>query len=151
MSLEVYPLKFQPIAKERIWGGGKLSAMFGLEHTEPIGEIWALSDHPSDPSICLNGPLKGKTLTQIVSTYPDLYLGDSWSKDRFPILIKFLHAEDDLSVQIHPDDEFAMKHEGDFGKTEAWYVLETEPGAKIIYGHSSNSREEYDHAVKKKK
>jgi mannose-6-phosphate isomerase len=146
-----YPLKFNPITKERIWGGKKLAQMFDTNLDAPIGEVWTLSDHPSDPSICLNGPLKGKTLSEIISVFPEFYLGKAWSGQRFPLLIKFLHAADDLSVQIHPDDEYAKEHEGDFGKTEAWFVLDAEPGAKINYGHHFASREEYYDAVRQGK
>lgn len=152
-----YPLRFKPIMKERIWGGRMLPALFGLQTDRPIGEVWTLSDHPSDPSICVNGPLQGKSLSEIIREYPEIYLGTSWSARykelsgmRFPLLIKFLHAEDDLSVQIHPDDEYALKHENDFGKTEAWYILAAEEEAKIVYGHSFSTREEYFGAIKEK-
>lgn len=146
-----YPLKFSPVVKTRIWGGDKLPRMFGVKRKEPVGEIWTLSDHPSGPSVCLNGPLRGKTLSEIVAAYPELYLGNPWSGTRFPLLIKFLHAKRDLSVQIHPDDEYAAAHEGDFGKTEAWYILDAEPGARVIHGHTFADRKQYYRAIEQKR
>lgn len=148
-----YPLKFQPIAQERLWGGDLLAPMFRLPKQDKIGEIWTLSDHPSNPSICSNGSLAGQSLTKILSSYPEYYLGEAWTKKaneeqpRFPLLVKFLHANDDLSVQIHPDDAYGLRNENDFGKTEAWYVIHAEPGAKINYGHQFINRAEYDQAV----
>ncbi|WP_078555593.1 type I phosphomannose isomerase catalytic subunit [Alkalihalobacterium alkalicellulosilyticum] len=160
-KIHPYPLKFDPIAMERIWGGAKLASVFALpEQGSPIGEIWTLSDHPSNSNRCSNGVLKGKSLTEIIQMYPEEYLGSSWTNGekelkgnpvRFPLLIKFLHAEEDLSVQIHPDNEYAIKNENDFGKTEAWYVLEAEKGSEVIYGHSFQNSEEYIRAINEKK
>lgn len=152
-QINAYPLTFKPIAQERLWGGNLLPSIFHMKEQENIGEIWTLSDHPTQSSICSNGPLAGESLTSILATYPKEYLGDAWTKKanethpRFPLLIKFLHANDDLSVQIHPDDAYGIEHEQDFGKTEAWYVLQAEAGAKINYGHHFTNRAEYDQAV----
>ncbi len=146
-----YPLLFKPIAQERLWGGNKLSPMFGLGEQGQIGEIWTLSDHPNAPSICANGELEGKTLSEIIQMYPELYLGKPWSEDRFPLLIKFLHAEQDLSVQIHPDDHYGLKVEGDYGKTEAWYFLDAEADSRVNYGHRFISAAAYYEAIKDKK
>lgn len=145
-----YPLKFRPIAKERIWGGDRLSSFFELETNEKIGEVWTLSDHKNGMSVCENGPLAGKTLTEIITAYRGTYLGET-ERDCFPLLIKFIHAEQDLSVQIHPDDEYAQKHEGDFGKTESWYILEAEAGARVNYGHSFQDRGAYERAVREER
>ena len=142
-----YPLKFHPIAKERLWGGKRLAPFFSLHSDETIGEVWTLSGHKNGTSICKNGPLAGQSLTHIVSQYPELYLGKT-DRSEFPLLIKFIHAEQDLSVQIHPDDQYAQKYEGDFGKTESWYILEAKPGAKVNYGHTFPTRETYEQAVK---
>lgn len=144
------PVKFAPIAQERIWGGDKLKAWFHESSTRPIGEYWVLSGHPNGTSVVMNGPLAGKTLLDLTREYPEAYLGQS-PQERFPLLIKFLEANADLSVQIHPDDAYAQKHEGDFGKTEAWYVLDCREDATIIYGHTFSNREEYERAVREKR
>lgn len=144
--MELYPLKFTPIIQERIWGGSRLKSLFQTESDKLIGEYWVLSGHPSAKSIISNGELAGRSLNDMIADYPDAYLGSS-KQDRFPLLIKFLEAEDDLSVQIHPDDKYGLEHEGDYGKTEAWYILDSKPGGEIIYGDSFSSKEQYLQAV----
>lgn len=146
-ELTSYPLKFHPIAKERLWGGKRLAPFFNLDIDDTIGEVWTLSGHKNGTSVCKNGPLAGQSLTRITSQYPELYLGKT-DRAEFPLLIKFIHAEQDLSVQIHPDDQYAQKHEGDFGKTESWYILQAKPRAKVNYGHTFPDRETYKQAVK---
>lgn len=148
--MKPYPVKFIPIPKERIWGGDRLKSWFNVEHKASIGEYWVLSGHPDGLSIVKNGPLKGVSLVSLVEKFPEEYLGDS-PQDRFPLLIKFIEAKDDLSVQIHPDDEYALNVEGDFGKTEAWYFLDTKKDSKIVYGHLFKSKEEYKKAIKNQK
>lgn len=113
----------------------------------PIGEYWVLSAHPSAPSIVVNGSLKGKSLLQLTEENPEEFLGRS-PQPRFPLLIKFLDVGDDLSIQIHPDDLYALREEKDYGKTECWYFIEAKEGAKIILGDSFRSREEYDAALR---
>jgi mannose-6-phosphate isomerase len=144
--LSLYPLKFTPIVQERIWGGSRLKSLFHTDTDKPIGEYWVLSGHPSAKSIISNGAFAGKTLNDMIAEYPEGYLGVS-KQERFPLLIKFLEAEEDLSVQIHPNDEYGLKHEGDYGKTEAWYILDSKPGGEIIYGDTFKSREQYLEAV----
>jgi mannose-6-phosphate isomerase len=146
MRLSLYPLKFQPIVQERIWGGSRLKSLFQVDTDKLIGEYWVLSGHPTAKSIISNGPFTGKSLNDMIAEYPEGYLGAS-AQERFPLLIKFLEAEDDLSVQIHPNDEYGLKHEGDYGKTEAWYILDSKPGGEIIYGDTFKSREQYLQAV----
>ncbi|GAX91752.1 type I phosphomannose isomerase catalytic subunit [Effusibacillus lacus] len=145
-----YPVKFAPIAQARIWGGKKLKEWFSEKQEGPIGEYWVLSGHPKATSVVVNGPFAGNTLVQLTGEFPEAYLGKS-PQDRFPLLIKFLEATDDLSVQIHPNDEYARQNEGDFGKTEAWYILDAKEDARIIYGHTFPSRDEYVLAVKEKR
>ncbi|GMA59787.1 class I mannose-6-phosphate isomerase [Alicyclobacillus fastidiosus] len=142
----MYPVKFKPVPMHRIWGGDGLKPMFHVESTEPIGEYWVVSGHPHGMSVVSEGPLVGRTLNELTEMYPSAYLGKS-PQPRFPLLIKFLEAEDDLSVQIHPDDTYAIANEGDFGKTEAWYVLDAKEDGKVNYGHSFPDRETYERAV----
>ncbi|WP_067619735.1 type I phosphomannose isomerase catalytic subunit [Alicyclobacillus acidiphilus] len=144
------PVKFRPVPMPRIWGGHALKSTFGVETDEPIGEYWVLSGHPNGMSVVADGPLAGKTLAELTELYPDAYLGNS-PQNRFPLLIKYLEAESDLSVQIHPDDAYANQHEGDFGKTEAWYILDSKPDGRVNYGHTFPNREAYESAVREGK
>lgn len=145
-----YPVKFLPVIKQRIWGGEKLKPWFNIKKDGIVGEYWVLSCHPSGISIVENGPLAGKTLIELTKELPEAYLGCLPQK-RFPLLIKFLEAKNDLSVQIHPNDEYASKVENDFGKTEAWYILDAKKNSKIVYGHSFKNKREYKQAIKDKK
>ena len=102
------------------------------------GECWAISAHKNGPNTILNGKHKGKSLKQVWDEDKALFGNDS-RKD-FPLLTKILDAHDCLSVQVHPDDEYALKHEGEYGKTECWYILDAQPGAEIIYGVNATSK-----------
>lgn len=143
------PVKFTPLAVPRIWGGHRLKSWFGTETDEPIGEYWLVSSHPHGTSVVKEGAFRGKTLNDLVREHPEAYLGSS-PQPRFPLLIKLIEAAQDLSVQVHPDDEYGRRVESDFGKTEAWYVLDCPEDGKVIYGHRFSSREEYLQAVEKK-
>jgi len=133
-----YPLKFENIFHEKVWGGQRLKEVLGkpLPEGEKIGESWELSGHPSALSIVKEGVLKGKSITQLVEEDPEGILGSALSKkySSFPLLYKFIDANDKLSIQVHPDDQYAKEHEGDLGKTEAWYIVDTQPGSTIICG-----------------
>jgi mannose-6-phosphate isomerase len=146
--MKAYPVKFRPIPMKRIWGGHRLKTWFGAtELDEPIGEYWVLSGHPNGTSVVVNGEFAGKSLVELIELNPDAYLGRS-PQPRFPLLIKFLEATADLSVQIHPDDDYAQQNEGDYGKTEAWYILDCQEDGRVNYGHRFQSREEYFAAVR---
>lgn len=132
-----YPLKFQPEFKERVWGGRALE-QFGLDIPEGhIGEGWMIGDHPNGTTKVENGELAGKGLDEVRETLGKEWFGTkgfSEKNGRFPLLIKLLDCNDDLSVQVHPTDEYEGLPKGELGKTEMWYVLDAKPGAKIIYG-----------------
>lgn len=129
----LYPLTFAPIYKEKIWGGRKLAQLFDRDLPEgQIGESWDVAAHPNGMSVVDQGELKGRTLQELVEMYGS-ELGVVGKK--FPLLLKFIAAADDLSVQVHPDDAYAAAHEGDeLGKTEMWYIVHSEPGGRIIWG-----------------
>ncbi|WP_281888822.1 mannose-6-phosphate isomerase, class I [Paenibacillus sp. YYML68] len=135
------PIFLQPVFQERIWGGRKLQTIFGYDiPSDTTGECWAVSAHPNGQSVVQNGPYEGLTLGQLWSSHPELFRSSS---PVFPLLIKLLDASDDLSVQVHPDDAYAGEHEnGELGKTECWYIVDAEPGASIIYGHTAQSKAE---------
>jgi mannose-6-phosphate isomerase len=148
MSLKLYPLQFEPILKERIWGGVKLKTELNKPITSMItGESWELSTVESDVSIVANGSLKGKALTDIIEEFPNEILGTEVYKrfgKQFPLLFKYLDAREDLSIQVHPNDELAMERHNSFGKTEMWYVMQADADARIIVGFKENSsKEEY--------
>ncbi|MBP9743421.1 MAG: class I mannose-6-phosphate isomerase [Burkholderiales bacterium] len=128
-----------PVFKERIWGGTKLYDNFNFPipsmHT---GECWAISAHKNGETTLKNGEFAGYPLSQIWREQPQLF-GNDKAVGEFPLLIKILDANADLSVQVHPDDIYARKMENDRGKNECWYILDAKPDAKIIYGHKAAS------------
>ena len=139
--MQAYPLQFKPEMKQRVWGGRALT-QFGLELPEgPIGEAWMIADHPNGTSTVMNGSLAGLGLNTIRERYGKEWFGAKYAQgtnhDRFPLLIKLLDCNDDLSVQVHPNDDYAHLPVGELGKTEMWYVMEAQPDAKIIYGLKS--------------
>ncbi|MHC5268475.1 mannose-6-phosphate isomerase, class I [Enterococcus sp. LJL98] len=141
------PLFMQPVFQEKIWGGSRLRTVFGYEiPNDKIGEDWAISAHPNGVSVIENGPYKGETLDQLWANHKELF--GNPTEEVFPLLIKILDAEDDLSVQVHPDDVYGLKHEGELGKTECWYIIDAEPGAEIIYGHHAETKEELEAMIK---
>ena len=137
---DLYPLKFQPILKERIWGGNKLTSNLNKEtNSNCIGESWEISDVEGDTSIIANGSLKGK-----LQLGADL-IGDKNHKvfqDKFPILIKFIDAKQDLSIQLHPNDELAAKRHNSFGKTEMWYVMQADDDSNLIVDFNQRMNKE---------
>jgi mannose-6-phosphate isomerase len=138
MTNNLYPLKFQPILKERIWGGNKLKSLLNKNSTKAnIGESWELSDVEGDTSIVSNGNLKGQSLKKLLIEYGQEILGNKSHKifgNKFPLLIKFIDAKDDLSIQLHPNDELAAKRHNSFGKTEMWYIMQAEKDSNLILG-----------------
>ncbi|NOZ35360.1 MAG: mannose-6-phosphate isomerase [Chlorobi bacterium] len=133
-----YPLKFEPILKEKIWGGKKLKTVLNkAAASDNTGESWELSGLPNNVSVVSEGKLKGLALNKLISEYKELLLGNSIYNrfgQSFPLLIKFIDASDDLSVQVHPDDETARKLYGQNGKNELWYILESDKDAELIIG-----------------
>ncbi len=140
------PVKFKPIPVPRIWGGHKLKPQFHTETEQAIGEYWVLSGHPNGTSIVSDGPYCGRSLNDLLTAYPEAFLGIS-PQPRFPLLIKYLEASRNLSVQVHPDDHYAKAHEEDFGKTEAWYILDTSHHNQVCLGHDFTSRTEFETAI----
>ena len=125
-----YPVLLTPIAKSRIWGGERLSAL-GAE--PPIGEHWTLSVRSGDNNTVANGEYKGMGLDLVLSSHPEL-LGTACAKDKFPLLIKFIDSKESLSIQVHPDDESAEVLGEECGKTEMWYIIDAEPDSYIYFG-----------------
>ena len=142
----MYTMKLKPALKDYLWGGQKLKTEYNIEsNLEKVAEAWVLSTHKDGPSVILNGDLKGKTLTEAIEALGTDWLGENSKKfNYFPILIKLIDAKDDLSVQVHPNDEYALKNEGEFGKTEMWYIVDCEEDAALYYGFNRQiSKEDF--------
>ncbi len=141
--MKLYPLQFQPIFKERIWGGTKLQTVLNKPIASKItGESWEISAVDGDISVVANGAFEGKLLTDIIAELPDQILGTEVHKrfgKQFPLLFKYLDAREDLSVQVHPGDELSKARHNSFGKTEMWYVMQADENARIIVGFEHDS------------
>ena len=147
-SMKLYPLQFEPILKERIWGGTKLKTFLNKPITSNItGESWEISIVENDVSVVVNGSLKGKSLNELINEFPEAVLGTKVYAQfgkQFPLLFKYLDAREDLSIQLHPNDELAKKRHNSFGKTEMWYVMQADTDARLIVGFKEKSSpEEY--------
>jgi len=145
------PFKLAPAGKDYLWGGEKLKTEYNKKiDLTPLAETWECSAHPDGPSVAASGPFIQKTLTEIIEKHPE-YLGTKVNKEKgFPLLVKLIDAKKDLSVQVHPSDEYAEKFEnGQNGKTEMWYVLDAEPDACLICGFEHDvSKEILQDAIK---
>ena len=146
--MNIHPLKFQPILKERLWGGTKLKEVLNKPITSDItGESWELSTISGDVSVVSNGDLASTSLSTLIDKFPEALLGKSVLErfgKKFPILIKFIDAKQDLSIQLHPNDELAQKRHNSFGKTEMWYVMDADAGSELIVGFNKNvTKDEY--------
>lgn len=142
----LYPIKLKAPLKDYLWGGTRLRDEYGKSgELEKVAESWELSCHKDGQSIIINGEAAGQTLSAYIEAQGRGILGPRGGKgEGFPILVKFIDAKDNLSVQVHPDNDYAWRVEGEPGKTEMWYVMDAEPGAQLIYGFKEAiSREEF--------
>lgn len=142
----LYPLKFNPVYKTPVWGGNRISRLPGRTNVpEKCGESWEISTIENNVSVVSNGFLKGNTLEEVIEIYMGDILGEKVYEEfgiHFPLLVKFIDASDDLSVQVHPGDEYAFNHHNSLGKTEMWYVMQSEKDSSIINGFSKNTSSE---------
>lgn len=137
------PMLLLPSGKDYLWGGSRLKEEYGKNlAVTPLAETWECSAHPDGPSTVANGLFKGRLLTQVLKEYPQILGTHPRCEDGLPVLIKLIDAASDLSVQVHPDDTYALAKEGQLGKTEMWYVLDAEPGATLIYGFAHDMDEQ---------
>lgn len=135
----LYPYKMMPVYKDYIWGGNNLKRLGKAAPEGRVAESWELSGMPGSESRIANGPLKGQALTDVIRKYGRLALGDKFAPNALnagiPLLLKFIDANDSLSIQVHPDNEYAREHEdGKTGKTEVWYIIDAKPAASITHG-----------------
>ncbi len=130
------PIKLSPAFKDYLWGGDRLKKEYNKHSDmEKIAESWELSTHKDGESVVSDGEYKGMKLSEYIKKNPENVLGSNASKfDFFPILIKFIDAKDNLSIQVHPDDEYSLKNNGEYGKTEMWYILDCDEGSFLYYG-----------------
>ena len=134
----LYPLLFEPNLHEVVWGGTRLKPYKGLPSDDtPIGESWEVSSIPGSESVVSNGPYAGRGLNSLTDELGDDILGKTVMKkygNRLPLLVKFIDAQRDLSIQVHPDDKMALEYHNKKGKTEMWYVIDAKPGASLLAG-----------------
>ena len=150
----MYLLEFKEISKEVIWGGNTLASLYSkpFDKNKAIGESWEICDLPNDNNIVVNGELKGRTLSSLVKEYGTKLLGTKFKEDYFPLLIKLIDARDKLSIQVHPDEEYAIKRHNKHGKNEMWYVMNTDGDAKLLIGLKENfTKEDLKNALNDKK
>lgn len=150
--MECYPLLFDPILMQRLWGGTRLHEVLGKpDRGAGIGESWELSGVPAAVSVVSNGPYSGNDLNTLIGTYGAELLGTLVLErfgGEFPVLIKFIDAREDLSIQLHPDDALARRRHNSFGKTEMWYIMDADPGSSLIVGFNRDVQpREYQEAL----
>jgi mannose-6-phosphate isomerase len=144
----VRPFYLKAPVKDYIWGGTRLRELFGKEGGERLAESWELSCHPDGECYISGGEFDGMKLSDFVKEHPETVGSGFKSGDSFPVLVKLIDAKNDLSVQVHPDDEYAHKYENDNGKTEMWYVIDAAPDSELIYGFSEElSKEDFRKAI----
>lgn len=135
-------LKVQPVLKDKIWGGTKLRDVYGYDiPSDHTGEAWVISGHKSGDCPIVDGEYKGKTVSWMFENHRELF--GNVEGDQFPLLVKIIDAKQDLSVQVHPDNEYAKIHENSLGKTESWYVLQADVGTDMVMGHYAKTKEEF--------
>jgi mannose-6-phosphate isomerase len=153
--MKLYPLTFEPIYKERIWGGTKLKEYLNKSFDgNTIGESWELSTVANDVSVVANGEFAGLNLNELIEKYPTEILGSKSIEKyglEFPLLFKFLDAKEDLSIQVHPNDELAKQRHNSFGKTEMWYVMQADENARLVVGfkNKTNKKDYLKHLEEK--
>jgi len=144
--MELYPLKFNPVYRYRIWGGEKLKTILNKNHKEDsIGESWEISDVAESETTVSEGPLKGQTLKQLIQTFKGDFVGNRVYEtfgNNFPLLIKFIDAKTPLSIQVHPSNKLAKERHNSFGKNEMWYVMQAEENAELIVGFNQKIEQE---------
>ena len=144
----MYPIKFENLYFKKIWGGRDLES-FRLNLPEgDIGESWDVACHENGTSIVANGRFKGTSFDKLIESYGEKVLGRKYVNKKFPLLVKLINSNDNLSVQVHPNDEYAKIKENSFGKTEAWYVIDAEEGAELIVGTNGCTKEQFQDAIK---
>jgi mannose-6-phosphate isomerase len=147
----MYPIKFESLYYEKIWGGRDFENFRSNLPEGYIGESWDIACHPNGIGIVENGEFKGLDFNELINKLGQDLIGEKVSTDKFPLLLKLINSKDKLSVQVHPGDEYAAKYENEFGKTEAWYVMDAKEGASLIVGTKDCTKEDFEKAIKENK
>ena len=143
----MYPIKFENLYYEKVWGGRDLEKFRENLPKGNIGESWDIACHPNGTGIVVNGEFKGISFDDLIKTRGKDIVGTKVSLDKLPLLLKIINAKEKLSVQVHPTDEYAAKYEGEYGKTEAWYVIDAKENASLIVGTKSCTKEDFEKAI----
>ena len=144
----MYPIKFESLYYDKIWGGRDFENFRNDLPQGEIGESWDIACHPNGIGTVSNGELKGQKFDDIINKYGSEIVGNKVNTERFPLLVKLINSKEKLSVQVHPDDEYAAKYENEYGKTEAWYVMDAKEGASLIVGTKNCTKKEFEEAIK---
>ena len=144
----MYPIRFENLYYEKIWGGRDFEKFRDNLPDGNVGESWDIACHPNGTGTVANGNFKGIKFDELISKYGQNLVGNKVSLGKLPLLVKLINSKEKLSVQVHPGNEYAAKYEGDYGKTEAWYVIDAKPGSTLIVGTKDCSKEEFEVAVK---
>ena len=143
----MYPIKFENLYYDKIWGGRDFESFRDNLPNGNIGETWDIACHPNGTGIVSNGAFKGIKFDELIKKYGDDLLGSKINKEKFPLLVKLINAKDKLSVQVHPDDDYGKRVEGELGKTECWYVVEAFKGANLVVGTKNCNKEQFIKAI----
>ena len=144
----MYPIKFENLYYKKIWGGRDLESFRSNLPEGDIGESWDVACHENGTGVVANGRFKGISFDKLIESYGEKVLGRKYVNKKFPLLVKLINSNDNLSVQVHPNDEYAKIKENSFGKTEAWYVIDAEEGAELIVGTNGCTKEQFQDAIK---
>ena len=144
----MYPIRFENLYYEKIWGGRDFEAFRDNMPEGKIGETWDIACHKNGTGIVANGDFKGINFNDLIKRFGHNLVGEKVSLEKFPLLIKLINSKEKLSVQVHPGDEYASKYEGEYGKTEAWYVIDAKPGASLIVGTKNCTKKEFEESIK---
>ncbi|VYT95270.1 mannose-6-phosphate isomerase, class I [Clostridium tertium] len=147
----MYPIIFENIYYDKIWGGRDFESFRSNLPEGMIGESWDIACHPNGIGIVKNGDFKGISFDKLIEMYGHKLVGEKISVDKFPLLVKLINSKEKLSVQVHPGDEYAKKYENEFGKTEAWYVIDAKPGASLIVGTKNCDKDTFEKAIEEGK
>lgn len=143
----MYPIRFENLYYDKVWGGRDFETFRDNLPEGNIGETWDIACHPNGTGIVTNGRFKGMTINELIEKYNKEIFGNSIVDGEFPLLVKLINSNENLSVQVHPNDEYARKVENSYGKTEAWYVVDAKEGAELIVGTNGCTKEQFEEAI----
>lgn len=144
----MYPIKFENLYYDKVWGGRDFESFRNNMPEGAIGESWDIACHPNGTGVVANGKFKGMNFNDLINKYKEEIFGKAITNNEFPLLVKLINSNANLSVQVHPNDDYARRVENSFGKTEAWYVVDAKEGAELIVGTNGCTKEEFKEAIK---